>query len=552
MKHDLIDNIISQNNKKGNPNSCSICKCEKLPIDFAKNKNREIKMLKDSFKFKEDDFSILIKKCNCTKSSPKSHKLCILLNILYNFNLKCPECNTDYNIIVKQHKNTGKNLIKICSLIFYLFINIIIYGASAFLILYPLIINKNTDNDPEKRKFEHFFYFFGGLLFILNTFFIYVTISSILCNNPEDVNDYTIDIKDINEPNKNKNSDKHYILLYKFYRYFYKTQIRFLISKKHKHIYIAKGYGYFNKELQDLIIKNNLECEKENILYNGGEDILNLNNNKNKNKINNLDDNNKHKYYDQSNGNIENNNDNIKRPSTLNEEKRKNKEDNYITKNQTQNNLPKLKNNNVFRNAQNDINKEESNKKNNDIISNNSSKNTERDNKNKKKIIIEVINTDKQIDDKKKVDKEKEKENENEKENVKNSQKGEIKSKEDNDNLNLSKNSENSIKFTKISKNSKNSKISISNNANIPRNKLEKNIQEESKNNSSPKLNEKNKDKKYIESTELFKNDGEGGEKLKIEEDKISKKALIDEEQGVLEDDNFNIFISSPFHNNAK
>ena len=115
----------------------------------------------------------------------------------------------------------------------------------------------------------------------------------------------------------------------------------------------------------------------------------------------------------------------------------------------------------------------------------------------------------------------------------------------------MSKNSENSIKFTKISKNSKNSKISISNNANIPRNRLEKNIQEESKNNSSPKLNEKNKDKKYIESTELFKNDGEGGEKLKIEEDKISKKEVIDEEQGVFED-NFNIFISSPFHNNAK
>ena len=79
----------------------------------------------------------------------------------------------------------------------------------------------------------------------------------------------------------------------------------------------------------------------------------------------------------------------------------------------------------------------------------------------------------------------------------------------------MSKNSENSIKFTKISKNSKNSKISISNNANIPRNKFEKNIQEESKNNSSPKLNEKNKDKKYIESRcVICLSDFEIGEKV--------------------------------------
>ena len=116
--------------------------------------------------------------------------MCIILDIIYNFNLKCKECNTDYNIVINQQKNTPKTVLNICSLICFLFLNLIIYGACAFLIIYPLILNKNDNNDPEKNKFEHVFYFFGGLIFIINTFFIFVVISSILYNNPQDINDY--------------------------------------------------------------------------------------------------------------------------------------------------------------------------------------------------------------------------------------------------------------------------------------------------------------------------------------------------------------------------
>ena len=528
MKNDVANNIISSKYNKNNPNACSICKSEKMPIDFSRKNLYEINILKNKFKLKESDCSLFIKKCNCTKSSPKAHKICILLNVLYNFSFKCPECNSEYNIVIKQHKSTAKKCSKICSLINFLFLNIILYGASAFLIIYPIFIRKNENNDPEKNKFEHFFYFFGGLIFIINTFFMYLIISNVFCKDTTDINDYTIDIKDISESNKNKNNDKYYDLLYKFYRYFYQTQIRFLICKKHKLVYLSKGYGYFNKDLKELINKNHIECEKENTLNNGGDDILKINKKDKKNGIidlpmNNIKDN------EPSNGNIEN----MKRSSTLKEEGNKNKEnENKENKNNTDY-LPQSKNNNILINEEKKKKfKEDSDKKSIELISEkNNSLIRENENPKNKKIIIEVINTDI-------------KDNENEKL----TQKEEIKNKENNDILNMSKNSEKSKKSAKFSKNSKNKKNSKNSNPI----KLDKKYQEESKNNNSFNKNVKNEDQKYIESTDLFKNEGLV-EKIKMdEEDKMSKKELIAGEQAPAFDDNFNCFISSPFHNNGK
>ena len=530
MKNDLVDGIIASNqiNNKNNPNACCICKCDNLPIDFSKNNKNEIKILKNKFKYKECDFSIIIKKCKCTRNNPKAHKLCIILDIIFNFNLKCKECNSDYNIVINQHKNTPKKILNICSLIYFLFLNLIIYGASAFLIMYPLILNKNDNNDPEKNKFEHVFYFFGGLIFVINTFFIFVVISSIIYNNPQDINDYYIDIKDINEPNTNKNTDKYYNLLYKFYRHFYKTQIRFLIDKKYKSIYFERGKGNFNNEIKDKIIKNNIECEKDldNILNNGGENILNINKNKNKNKNKNANNNNKNENENElSNGNISSN---AKRSSSLIEEVNKKKEYNSKEAKNNTGNLPQVKNNNIIPHIpNNNINKTESNKKNNDLISNemNGSEIQEREKKNEKKEIIEVINTDIDI-------------YKNEKEKLK--QKEERKYKEENENDNLSIN--NISRNSKISNNSKKSKNSK--NARI---KVNKNYKEDSKIETNSQILKDN-DKRYIESTELFKNDNN---EIKIEDNiKTSKNELI-AEPPVL-DDNFNFFVSSPFHNNGK
>ena len=538
MKNDLVDSIITSNNLNSQK-ACSICNCDNIPIDFSKSNKRELNILKSKFKLKESDYSKIIKKCNCTKKSPKVHKLCIILNILFNFNLKCSECNSDYNIVITKHINTPRKFLNIFSLIYYLLINFLIYGASAFLIIYPLIIDKNKDNDPEKNKFEHVYYFFGGLIFLLNTFLIFTTISSILYNNPHDIHNYSIDIKDINEPNKYKNTDKYFDMLYKLYRYIYNTQIRFLINKKHKSVYIEKGYGYFNKELKDIIIKNHIECKKEIRLNNGGEDILTINKNNNKKNTDY-----KANINEKSNGiidNKENNDENdidyVKRSSTLKEEGNKNKENNpKETKNNTDN-LPQVKNNNIFSNNQNirkNIKKEE--EKNNNLINNDINGSEITPKENKKKVIIEVINTDKQVN---------KKENENEKL----TQKEENENKKENDNINnFSIKEKNSSKISGTSKKSKNNSNSKKD---MIRVKLDKNLkEEESKNDSnSQNLKFKNTDKKYIESTELFKNDNEEI-KINVEENKNSKNK-INAEPPIFED-NFNFLISSPFHNNGK
>ena len=112
MKNDVIDSLISAN--KFNNNLCSICKSEQLPIDINTSKNYEIKNLKSKLKLNEKDYSCIIKKCNCTKNSPRVHKLCILLNVVYGFSLKCPECNADYNIIVTKEINSKRKTLNLC------------------------------------------------------------------------------------------------------------------------------------------------------------------------------------------------------------------------------------------------------------------------------------------------------------------------------------------------------------------------------------------------------------------------------------------------------
>ena len=67
MKKDIVNNIISSNCNKNNPNGCSICKSEKIPFDFSKKNLYQIKKLKTKFNIKESDCCLLIKKCNCTK-----------------------------------------------------------------------------------------------------------------------------------------------------------------------------------------------------------------------------------------------------------------------------------------------------------------------------------------------------------------------------------------------------------------------------------------------------------------------------------------------------
>ena len=345
--------------------TCSICKSDNLPENIFKK--REVKMLLNKFKLKQMDLSTLIKKCNCPNNASKAHKLCLILNIIYNFEFNCQECNAEYNISVKMHPVPTRKCCNIVILSLSLLFNLILYGASAFLILYPLIIKKDYKDDFEQKKFIHIFYFFGGIVFLINSCFIYITISSLLVKNTYDANDYTIDIKDIGESNKGKNNNKHYNSMHKFFRNFYTTQIRFLISKKHKKNFVAKGYGYYNKELKEMIIKNNIECENElEEDNNAGKDILFLRNNKTKKK-------------------------------TIPE------------KDENINNSDMSNPNNIYSKNKNEEKKNEENNKSQEKNSKNS--NSKKSEKSEKKVLIEIINTDIQNKEKEKFTKREEKKN---------------------------------------------------------------------------------------------------------------------------------------------
>ena len=505
MKKEIINNNISENEvyHRNMTFTCSICKSDSLPDNIFQN--REIKSLLAKFKVKNNEVSNLITKCKCSKNTPRAHKLCLLLNIIYNFELKCPECNTDYNLSVKILNIPAKKICNIIKLLLVLLINIIIYGACALLILYPLVIDKEYQNGEEKKMFFISFCFFGALLFLINIYLTYITFVMFLFKNPNDSNDYIMEVKDINDQNKNKNSDKHYKLLYKFFRGFYGTQIRYLVSKKHRIIFISKGYGQFNKELQEIIIKNNIECEKEmEENNNGGEEILGLKNNRINSKSN------KEKEKNNINNNVEKSNGNIDN-SDSSEEDNKNKEDknaNYNKKINSNKNINSNLNNTSKKN--NDILSGLKNEKNNiDIISEKSKskiseKSSETLKQNKKKMVIEVINTDKPT---------KETTNLNSKEERKDQETGSNKTKKNSESNNTKKN-----------RNKKNEIDSMSS------------------------RDIKANNKKFEESKESFISKKE--EKDKKDGESSNKLNLI--EGPNIFNDHIDLSVASPFHNNGK
>ena len=491
MKSYIISNIINETEvyHRKMEYTCSICKSDKLPDSIFRK--REIKSLISNFKIKETDLSTLINKCNCNTHTPKAHKLCVLLNIIYNFSLKCPECNTDYNIGIKIFNNQSQKIWNMINLIIVLLLNLIIYGACAFLVLYPLIIKKNFLDIPEQKKYYITYFFFAALLFVINTYLSYITISMFLLKNPNDSNNYTVEIKDINDNNRKK-TDKQFSLLYKFFRNFYHTQIRYLISKKYRNIFVSKGYGNYNKELQEMIIKNNLEIEKEIEENNNGgeEDILALKGNQNLKKEK-----------DENNNNIEKSNGNIDNVSNSDEEEN-NINNIYNSKIKSNNQI----NSNLNLNSELNNNREKQSKnvKNKDTITSNScSKKSEKSNESlkqkKKKIVIEVINTDKPNKEVKKLSL-----------------------------LEERKNQDNESNKTKKSDDN-----------NIIKNKNKKN-DNESSNSKGKKAN----NKKFEESKESLNNNKE-------EKKENSIKIKLVEEPNIF-NDNEDLFVSTPFHNNGK
>ena len=236
-----------------NSNKCSICNSENIEIDITKIKNNKLKKI-----LTQIDKEELINKCKCSSKEKTVHKICILLNVIFNFEIKCRQCKSNYNISIDKTINNSKKLCKIFSYLFLTLFHIIIFGASVILILYVLVINKDIQNDFETKIYGQMPIFFAIILLIINIILIPITYSNFIDKSETDIYDYLINIFDEKEQNKIKNdSDKFYSILYEFYRYFYGTRIRYLINKKQKSLFFSLGYANFNKEVKKMIEESN-------------------------------------------------------------------------------------------------------------------------------------------------------------------------------------------------------------------------------------------------------------------------------------------------------
>ena len=255
-----------------NNNICSICNQKDISLDYSKLKLRKLNQFINNNRLNKDEIYTMIKKCKCNKNV---HRLCILLNIAFNYEIKCPDCNTFYNIKITKTINSIKKCKVIFSLLFLLLIHIILYGGCAVLILFDL--DKFEVNDLKKnhkKDLIYMQYFFALVLFLLNTYLIYMTIKS-KRNKFSHCYKYYINIEDKNS--SNIEDDKYFKPLYGFYKELNKDKLRNIICKRHKAFFYNRIY--INKEYQNFIINNNIEYQH---LSNGNKEYSMNNNHNNK------------------------------------------------------------------------------------------------------------------------------------------------------------------------------------------------------------------------------------------------------------------------------
>ena len=247
--------------KDNNDNSliCSICHQKKLNI--KKKYSKIQKVFNDNLK--DIDLSELVKKCNCNNKNEIKinqnneiyvHKYCILLKIIFNFDIKCEKCNTIYNIEIDKKKDKIK---KICLYAIFLIIYIIhffIYLFCMFLLFINIILKEYTD-----KEYKHLSIFFGIIILIINTIFLYFTIITNIQKN-KNIYKYSINIFDINDnynfTGKNRENE-FYELLMEFYQWFYNSQIKNLLTIINKKLFNNKSNGTNKNSIEKYIKDNN-------------------------------------------------------------------------------------------------------------------------------------------------------------------------------------------------------------------------------------------------------------------------------------------------------
>ena len=177
---------------------CSFCN-----KNLSETKNINLKMMK-IFKdiFKGVELDEIIKKCNCdnnkynieaegNENNIYAHKYCILLKIIFNFEIKCENCNSIYNI--KIDKKIDKNK-KMCIFITFL----IIYILHLFIYLFCMFLLFINDIIKDLiMLYKHIFIFFGVILFLINSLFLYFSIRNNITKCKIIIYKYSINICDV-------------------------------------------------------------------------------------------------------------------------------------------------------------------------------------------------------------------------------------------------------------------------------------------------------------------------------------------------------------------
>ena len=276
---------------------CSIC--HKNSLDIKQNNSKLKKIFNEIFK--NTEFVELIQKCKCkniiniNKIEKKdsyiyTHKYCILLKILFNFEIKCEACNTIYNIKIEKRIDKKKKIYLFIAFLIIYMMHLLIYLFCMFLLFINVVLKGYI-----KIPYKHICPFFGIVFFFINSLFLYFSIIKNIKLRNTYFYKYSFNIFDINKVNRkfiNEDSEL-YKLAQEFYQWFYSQSKVNLLIKKNKQFIINKGNYIYNNNLREFIKKNNIDFKKfvrndldlkDNIQINDTKDIF-INNNDNCNKL---------------------------------------------------------------------------------------------------------------------------------------------------------------------------------------------------------------------------------------------------------------------------
>ena len=229
---------------------CSICNKRNLDLKennlIFLNQNRKLKDNLHGIKSSE-----LIKKCYCKNTNASYvHRYCILLKIIYNFEIKCDKCNTFYNIKINKTIDVFKKTYLYVIFFFIYIIHLIIYIICMLLLFINSIYKKNAIN----IKYYHIPIFFGCILFLINTIVLYFSIVNNI-HYYKYMFKYKLNIFTISN-NINNHKKDFYELIYDYYKWFYDKSKTKLLINKHKN-YLLNNINNNHEILKKYINDNN-------------------------------------------------------------------------------------------------------------------------------------------------------------------------------------------------------------------------------------------------------------------------------------------------------